>query len=135
MVGEKESEVNYSDEEKDDKNKNETLGAFGVTESVAHPQSTVENVRSQAEVSVKTVLNNNTKIQFRNYGTTDEWKEAVVVNKAGKYTGKYKMWMNIHALLIVIRLNGNKIDGKTRRNLSCYHSTSITTLCKLKRMK
>ena len=56
----------------------------------------------------------------------------MVINRASKSNGKYKMWMNKHwfqrrsdMLLILIKLNGNK-----RRNLLCGHKTSVATLCK-----
>ena len=64
FLEEDESGENYSDEEEHDRDNNETLGAFGVTASVAYPQSTVENVQSQAEVFFKAVSKTDSQVSF-----------------------------------------------------------------------
>jgi hypothetical protein len=72
----------------------ESLGDSSTDHVIDHAAHVLPHPTNQKDI--KTVsLNKDDKIRLK-LDESDEWKSAVVVSRAGKATGRYKNWYNIH---------------------------------------
>jgi hypothetical protein len=72
----------------------ESLGDSSTDHVIDHAAHVLPHPTNQKDI--KTVsLNKDDKIRLK-FDELDEWKSAVVVSRAGKATGRYKNWYNIH---------------------------------------
>ena len=72
----------------------ENLGDSSTDQVIDHAAHVVPHTTNQKDIKA-VLLNKDDKIRLK-LDESDKWKSAVVVSGAGKATGRYKNWYNIH---------------------------------------